>query len=506
MAERRDERTTGNLLLYVEDDEETREQVTDMLAKNYRGLQLLVAGDGRTGLELFRERCPEIVVTAIRMPVMDGLLMASAIRSICPDTFLIAVTAFGDANHLMSAMEIGFNHYLLKPVDYRKLFAAIDSCRRLHAMKRLITSQETHLRQLSRVVAESPSSVIITDAKGLITYVNPRFTRLTGYTAEEVVGRNPRFLKSDVMPSEVYDQLRDTIASGREWRGELLNRHKSGSLYWEAVSIFPLHNASGEPDSFVAVSEDVSQRKEAEAAIAALNAELASRAADLEFANRELEAFNYTIAHDLHSPLQWIGGYSRAILRRSGDRLDDRCRRNLEAIAAGVARMEQIIAALLDFARLSHGTLLREEVDLGEIARTVADDLMKIEPERPVTFRIAQGVRVSGDRHLLYVVLQNLLGNAWKYAGGQGRSVIEFGSVEVGECTTCFIRDNGPGFDPAAAGKIFAPFQRLRGFDEQEEGVGIGLATVQRIIQRHGGKVWAEAEPGRGATFYFTIP
>ena len=491
-------------LLYVEDEADVRELVSSMRLKYYPGLRLAVAGDGRCGLELFRERRPEIVITDIRMPVMDGLQMASAIRSLNPETFIIAVTAHSDPDQLVNAMEVGFNHYVLKPVDYRKLFVAIDKCRALHFMNRRVKAQEAHINLLSRVVAESPSSVIITDPQEIITYVNPRFTRLTGYTMEEVIGRHPRFLKSDVMPADSYTELKKSIISGREWRGELLNRHKSGSLYWEAVWIFPLRSETGEIINFVAVSEDISGRKQAEEAIQALNGELAARAADLEAANRELEAFNYTVAHDLLSPLQWIGGYSRAILRHNDQQLDQRYCRYLEEICLGVVRMEQTIAALLDFSRLSRAPLQRQTVELGELAQTVAADLLKSDPERQVDFRIASEVTANCDRQLLFVVLQNLLGNAWKYTSKQQVAIIEFGVLAQEGGTTCFVRDNGPGFDPAAAEKIFAPFQRLVEFADSK-GLGIGLATVQRIIQRHCGRVWAETVPGSGATFYFTL-
>ncbi len=494
----------GSSLLYVEDEADVRELVSGMLKKNYPGLRLFVAGDGRSGLELFTQRQPEIVITDIRMPVMDGLRMASAIRAQNPDTFIIAVTAHSDTDQLLNAIEIGFNHYVLKPVDYRKLFAVIDKCRVLHRLKQQVQAQSAHIRLLSRVVAESPSSVVITDVEGNITYVNPRFSLLTGYSEEEAIGRHPRFLKSDAMPAGVYDELRNCLTSGGEWRGELLNRHKNGSFYWESVSIFPLRGEAGEVVNFVAVSEDISGRKEAETAIQGLNAELAARAADLEAANRELEAFNYTVAHDLHGPLQWIGGYSRVVLKQNAHRLDDRSRLYLEEISQGVVRMEQIITALLRFSRLSHDLLQRERVDPGEIARIVAADLVKSDQSRQVVFRIVEGVTVVADRQLLLVVLQNLLGNAWKYTADRQVAVIEFGVMERAGGAAFFVRDNGPGFDPAAAEKIFLPFQRLAGCDGQK-GLGIGLATVQRIILRHDGAVWAEAVPGAGSTFYFTL-
>ena len=494
----------GSSLLYVEDEADVRELVSGMLMKNYPGLRLLVAGDGLCGLELFRESQPEIVLTDIRMPVMDGLQMAAGIRALNPDTFLIAVTAHSDTDQLLHAMDIGFNHFVLKPVDYRKLFAVVDRCRALHAMKQRVMAQEMHIHRLSRVVGESPSSVIITDPQGVITYVNPRFTALTGYGADEVIGRHPIFLKSEVMPAVVYEQLWKNITSGCEWRGELQNRHKNGDLYWEAISVFPLRGETGEVVNFVAVSEDVSGRKKAEAAIGALNSELEARASALEAANRELEAFNYTVAHDLHSPLQWIGGYSRILLKHYGEKLDERYCMYLEEISVGVVRMEQTIEALLNFSKISRDDLQRQLFDLAEVARIIAADLIKSEPARQVNFRIVKEATVSADRHLMFVVVQNLMGNSWKYTSSRPDAVIEFGVIEETGGTTFFVRDNGPGFDQAAADMIFAPFKRLPG-GSGFKGLGIGLATVQRVILRHGGKVWVKAVPGDGATFYFTL-
>jgi signal transduction histidine kinase len=221
-------------------------------------------------------------------------------------------------------------------------------------------------------------------------------------------------------------------------------------------------------------------------------------------ANQELETFNYSVAHDLRSPLLWIGGYSRSILKHCGDRLEAQYRANLQEIIAGVTRMERHIEALLNFSRVTREDLHREPVDLAELVRIIVAELKRTAPTRQVTFRIAEEVEVNGDRYLLRAVLQNLIGNAWKYTGNQQEAVIEFGVRNHTGSPVCFIRDNGPGFDQAAADKIFIPFQRLPGTVEFE-GFGIGLATVQRIILRHGGAIWAEARPGTGATFYFTV-
>jgi light-regulated signal transduction histidine kinase (bacteriophytochrome) len=235
-----------------------------------------------------------------------------------------------------------------------------------------------------------------------------------------------------------------------------------------------------------------------------LNIALVDHAAELEAANQDLESFNYSVAHDLHNPLLSIGGYSRVILKQTGDWLDVQHREYLREIIAGVERMEQYIEALLNFSRSTRESLQREPVDLSEIVKSIVAELKQTDPARCVTFRVAEGVMVNSDRNLLRVVVQNLLGNAWKYTSKQQEAVIEFGAMNYSGITACFVRDNGPGFDQAEAEQIFVPFQRLPGVDEFK-GFGIGLATVQRIIQRHGGAIWAEAAPRAGATFYFTL-
>ncbi len=228
------------------------------------------------------------------------------------------------------------------------------------------------------------------------------------------------------------------------------------------------------------------------------------RAIELELLNQELSAFNYTVAHYLRSPLVWIGGYCRSILRHHSDRLDDEPREHLREVCEGTQRMEQLIATLLEFSQLAQRELTYESVNLSEIAQCVVEQFVKTEPERQATFKIAEGIITVGDQLLLRVVIENLLGNAWKYTGEQEEAVIEFGESKYKGKQAYFVRDNGAGFDMASAGKLFAPFQRFHDSD-RFKGHGVGLATVKRIINRHKGEIWAQSQAGKGATFYFTI-
>jgi len=254
--------------------------------------------------------------------------------------------------------------------------------------------------------------------------------------------------------------------------------------------------------------ESQQRRAEAEAAreqIRALNAELErrvyERTAELEAANRELEAFSYSVSHDLRAPLRSMDGFCQVLLEDYGEALDDEARGYLRRVRAASQRMAQLIDDLLKLSRITRTEMRREPVDLSRLARTIADDLRSGQPDRKAQFHIAQGLLANGDPRLLRVVLDNLLSNAWKFTSKHATACIEFGACDG---RTFFVRDDGAGFDMAYTDKLFGPFQRLHGMTEFE-GTGIGLATVQRIINRHGGRAWAEGEVEHGACFYFSL-
>ena len=228
------------------------------------------------------------------------------------------------------------------------------------------------------------------------------------------------------------------------------------------------------------------------------------RAEQLEAANLELNAFNYSVAHDLRKPLTNINGYSQLIVELYGRKMDQKCRGYLMEIYEGTLRMNQLIDALLKFSSLAHSELSFETINLSEMAKSIISEMRLAEPDRKIDIQIAEGVKAIGDPKMLRIALENLIGNAWKYTGKKNDATISFGMTMSGRRTIYFVRDNGVGFDGSYGDKLFIPFQRLPG-SEDFAGFGTGLATVQRIIKRQGGRIWAEGELGKGATFYFTL-
>ncbi|GIK24079.1 MAG: hypothetical protein BroJett006_03250 [Betaproteobacteria bacterium] len=364
-----------------------------------------------------------------------------------------------------------------------------------------IRNAEKALLKLSQAVEHSPATVVITDRDGTIEYVNPKFTEITGYSRREAVGQNPRILKSGTTPPEVYADMWSTLLRGQEWRGELENRKKNGELFWEATRISPLRNEEGAITHFIVVKEDITERKRAEEEILRLNAGLERR---VQERTRDLESFSYSVSHDLRAPVRSINGFARLLKERCDGCHDAQARDSLERIIKSSLRMGDLIDDLLRLSQIGRSEISLEQVDLSGLAREVLGELADHAPERKLDARIEEGVVVRGDPQLLRIVLENLLGNAWKFTARRETAQIGFGWREESGRRVIHIRDNGAGFDSRYANRLFGAFQRLHRA-EDFEGTGIGLAIVARIIGLHDGRIWAEAEPERGATFHFTL-
>jgi PAS domain S-box-containing protein len=366
-------------------------------------------------------------------------------------------------------------------------------------------------------------AIFLLDPDGRVMSWNAGAERIKGYRAEEVIGKSfsifypPELLQQNHPANELRIAEREGRYHEQGWR-----LRKSGARFWADVTITALRDETGRLRGFAKVTGDMTERREVDESIRRLNLELAERVRErtvaleaMSAANRELEAFSYSVSHDLRAPLRGIDGFSKLLLEKYATAIDDKGRHYLERIRAASQRMSQLIDGLLTLSRITRTEPRRARIDLGIMAREMAEELQKSEPEREVAFSIVNSAPAEGDPDLLRVVLDNLLRNAWKFTSQRPKAQIEFGIVPsppstnegpgdgLGQ-TVYFVRDNGAGFDMEYAGKLFAPFQRLHDASEFE-GTGIGLATVQRILLRHGGRIWGEGIVDQGATFWFTI-
>lgn len=351
---------------------------------------------------------------------------------------------------------------------------------------------------------DNPTMIITLDAELKMLSANPACASQLGYATDELEGETVLKLFHEGDRHTVSEQLRLGLQNPDQvfqWQFRMLR--KDGGMVWVEELVRAVSGPHGMSNVLI-VCQDITLRKQAEEEIEKLNTDLAARAVELESANRELEAFSSTVSHDLRNPLTVINGYCQAIMEQCGDQLGAQCREYVEESYKGTLRMNRLIDALLEFSRLTCREVKPETVDLSALAMDVAAELKSAEPERSMSFAIAEGVAAKGDPALLRVVLANLLGNACKYTSQLEEAIIDFGVTEKNGKRAYFVRDNGLGFEMDNAAEMFLPFRRLPGVEEFS-GHGVGLATVERIIRRHGGSVWAEGAPGKGATFYFTL-
>ncbi|MDP2032135.1 MAG: PAS domain S-box protein [Polaromonas sp.] len=370
------------------------------------------------------------------------------------------------------------------------------------------------LRLLETAVSRLNDVVVITEASPIntpgphIVFVNDAFERLTGYSRAEVIGQSPRLLQGPKTQRQELDRIRSSLERSLPVRAELINYSRTGREFWIELDIVPIADETKGLTHWVAVQRDITERKRAEREILELNASLEGRVRErtlqLEAANQELEAFSYSVSHDLRSPLNTINGFGQMLLK-TNHQLDDKGRHYLSRIRAGAQHMGELIDGLLSLAKMGRDPLRLQQVDLSALTARVLQECRESEPERQVEVRVQDNLWTHGDPALLHVVMQNLVGNAWKYTSRQPHATIQVGSeTGSGGETIYFVKDNGAGFDMASVDKLFGAFQRLHSASEFS-GTGIGLANVKRVIERHGGRVWAQGQLNGGASFYFTL-
>jgi len=369
------------------------------------------------------------------------------------------------------------------------------------AIQRDASSQrhtEDLLRNLSLAVQQSASTIVITNKDGAIEYVNPKFTDLTGYTAEEAIGQNPRILQSGLVPPEAYETMWKTILAGQEWRGEFCNKKKNGELYWEIGSITPIKDRDGHITHFLAVKEDITQLKQAQE--------------ELEARNRELDAYGHTIAHDLKNPLSVILNYSEM----ASTLLDPQAESSefitlyLCKIEQGVNTMTRMIDQMLYFSQLRDAKETADTIQVEPIARRIIErfehgihkNQIAVRVETPMPAALCNDVWVEQ-------VFANLIGNAVKYMAlkplnNTSNRAITVRGFSQGAMACYEVEDTGVGIAPGDQARLFDMFTRFHG--GTETGLGLGLSIVQRIVTKSGGQIGVRSAPGEGSTFWFTLP
>jgi PAS domain S-box-containing protein len=425
-------------------------------------------------------------------------------------------SATGDALLAMEGLDRGIKQEVWRirwvggtAVLFSALFIAA-SCVAIHRGFRTRRRAEDQLRENEErfgllVERAREYAIFRLDVEGRVQSWNAGAQRIKGYEADEIIGEHFSvfYLPEAVLFGQPGVELQTALEKG-QYQSDGWRLRKDGSCFWGNVVITPLRDGRGDHVGFSEVFRDLSDQKRAEQAIAELNKTLQRQNLWLVAANGEMEAFSYSVSHDLRAPLRSLSGFSEAILEDYGHKMDPECQSLLNRILVASQRMGQLIDGLLDLSRVTRVDMRLESVDMTTIARDIAAELKRDGPERSVHFAIADGLVAEGDPCLLRILLTNLLGNAWKFTAGHPLAKIEFGSCAVEGGRAFFVRDNGVGFDMTYSSKLFRTFQRLHASTEFA-GTGIGLATVNRIVHRYGGRVWGQGKIDEGAVFYFSL-
>jgi PAS domain S-box-containing protein len=391
----------------------------------------------------------------------------------------------------------------IEPDDGRLVSSAIRDITDRQRAEEKVAELNARFRSL---LETAPDAMVLAGADGRMVLVNAQTEKLFGYARAELLGNSvdklvpPRFREKHPRQRSQYFAEPKVRPMGAGL--ELYGLRKDGSEFPVEISLSPIETDDGRLVS--SAIRDITDRKQAEDTVRELNESQQRHAVQVEAANKELEAFSYSVSHDLRAPLRSIDGFSMALVEDYAGQLDVEGKGLLDRIRAATKRMAQLIDDLLNLARVTRTEMRYEVVDLSAMASSVLADLQSGDPARHVECVVGDHVVGHGDSRLLRVVLENLLGNAWKFTMNKPQARIELGMSRQNGAPVYFVRDDGPGFDMAYVDKLFGTFQRLHAATEFP-GTGIGLASVRRIIQRHGGKTWAEGAVGKGATFSFTL-
>jgi PAS domain S-box-containing protein len=495
-------------ILILEDlptDAELMERELKRGGIEFESVRVETEHDFVAALEAFR---PELILSDFRLPTFDGLSALRIAQERAPLIPFIVVTGSMNEETAVECMKAGAFDYVLKEHVTRLFPAVIGALERGRILTEKLRAEE-ELRKLSRAVEQSPVSIIVTDIEGRIEYVNPKFTQLSGYRRAEVQGRNPRILKSGTTPAEEYGRLWETILAGDEWRGEFQNQKKTGELYWERAAISPIRDPAGQITHFLAIKEDITERKLAEAEHRRTQEQLV-QAQKLESVGRLAGG----VAHDFNNLLNVIQGYAELMLRAQSE--DPRAQERIEQILKASRRAADLTRQLLAFSRRQ--ILEPRVVDLTVLVADLEKMLRRLIGENILLKVIHQGQlgRIKADPGQIEQVLMNLAVNAQDAMPDGGSLTIELADADLarghdaahedvapGRYVVISMTDTGCGISPEVRSHMFEPFFTTKGLGK---GTGLGLATVYGIVKQSGGHIWVDSREGAGTTFKVCFP
>ena len=520
-------------ILVVDDEVVNRDIARTLLSR--AGYTILEASGGAEGLRTAIRSRPDLVISDMLMPEMDGYEFVRELRA-SPElahTPVVFYTAnYLEPHALRLAEACGVSQIVMRSEDPGRLIEAVGAAlesKPLEGIPPLLADFDRRhaqvingallakVRELQvsekrfRVIAEaSPVGIILTDPDASAVYVSPECARLLDQPATKLAGRRWLSFIDVGHRGVLVAQLRDRRREPLPLRVPLATR--AGRSLWVDAHVRSIHDAGDQLTGGLVLLADATGQVEAEERIRSLNASLVHQIQEvqehsilLERANKDLEGFAHSVAHDLRTPLRGISGFAEALADEYGDRLDETGREYAGRVQAGCVRMATVLDDLLHLSQVTQAEMNLEDVDLSAEVTVICDQLRARDPGRQVRVSVQEGIRVTADRVLIRSALDNLLDNAWKFTSRRDGAAIEFATAPAGDAPLCcYVRDNGAGFDSAYVGKLFQPFQRLHAVGEFP-GTGVGLATVRRIIERHGGRTWAEGTVDGGATIYFTL-
>ncbi|NUQ65184.1 MAG: PAS domain S-box protein [Pirellulales bacterium] len=501
-------------ILHLEDNPLDSELVLELLRADGLAAEIDRVDTAEDFQEALAQGTHAVVVSDYTMPGLNPLETLRLARQVRPEVPFIFVSGTLDEDLAPEIYKMGASDYVLKhriarlaPAIRRALDEAQEQARRRSAEAALRESEE----KLRLVIESAPNAMVMADPAGRIILVNAQTEKVFGYRREELMGQPVEILVPERFRAKHSDDRRgfmaDTQARPMGAGRDLYGRRKDGAEVPVEIGLNPIKTEEG--TLVLAAIVDITQRKHAEEELRRLHAELErrveQRTAELAAANRELEAFGYSVSHDLRAPLRHIMSFVEMLGKTEAAKLSEKGNRYVRIISDAARRMGELIDGLLVFSRIGRAPLADKLVDLRQLVAAARQELASETSGRAIEWQIGPLTEVRGDPLLLRSVVVNLVSNAIKYTKNRDPARIEIGCREQEDEVVCFVRDNGAGFDMQFVGNLFGVFQRLHRAEEFE-GTGIGLASVRRIVQRHGGKVWAEGAVDQGATFCFSLP